>query len=182
MEDGSDRFSLLIVDDESQMRKMLEVLFGDAPYHLLFAEGGTEALSAAAESKVDAALLDLVMPGMGGLAVLREFRQKYPEMMILMMTGRGSVSEAVQAIQLGAVDFLEKPFSPEALQARMLQLYRIWELNRENRQLKSRLQNRFGYSELVGNSTVMLKLKDMIAQVGPSDATITIQGDTGRRA
>jgi DNA-binding NtrC family response regulator len=179
MESFTERFSLLIVDDESQMRKLLGSVFSDTGFNLSFAADGSEAVLMASKTRIDAALVDLVMPGMNGLEVLKEIRGRQPETMVVLMTGQGGIKDAVEAIQLGAADFLEKPFSPEALQARMLQLFRIWELNRENRHLKSRLQNRFGYSELVGNSTAMLKLKETIAQVGPSDATILIQGETG---
>jgi DNA-binding NtrC family response regulator len=179
MDDREPRFTLLVVDDELQMRKLVGALFEGAPYRLLFADSGPAALAMAGETRVDAFLIDLVMPEMDGLAALREFRQRHPEAMTLMMTGQGGVREAVEAISLGAVDFLEKPFSPETLTARVGQLHRIWELHRENRILKDRLRHRFGYAELVGNSTVMLKLKETIAQVGPGDTTILIQGETG---
>jgi DNA-binding NtrC family response regulator len=179
MEVSEPGFTLLIVDDELQMRRLVGSIFEGAPYRLLFAESGRAALAAAAENRVDALLVDLMMPEMDGLTVLREFRQRYPAAMALMMTGQGGVREAVEAIRLGAVDFLEKPFAPEGLQARVGQMHRVWELNRENRVLKNRLRERFGYEGLVGNSTVMLKLKETIAQVGPAEATILIQGETG---
>jgi DNA-binding NtrC family response regulator len=179
MGNDSDRFSMLIVDDEVQMRRLLGSVFSDTGFQIVFASNGTEALATLSQTRIDAALVDLVMPGMSGLEVLKEIRSRQPEALVVMMTGRGGIREAVEAIQLGAVDFLEKPFSPEALQARMMQLHRIWALNCENQQLKSKLQNRFEYPELVGNSTAMLKLKELIAQVGPSDATILIQGETG---
>ena len=127
MKDGSDRFSLLIVDDELQMRKLLGYLFSETDYNLLFASNGPEALSLASEARIDAALVDLVMPGMNGMEVLKEIRIHHPETMVVMMTGQGGVKDAVEAIKLGAVDFLEKPFSPEAMQARIGQLHRIWE-------------------------------------------------------
>jgi DNA-binding NtrC family response regulator len=179
MEDDSHRFSLLIVDDELQIRKLLGNLFSETDYNLLFASNGPEALLMASKVRIDAALVDLVMPEMNGMEVLKEIRSHHPEMMVVMMTGKGGVKDAVEAIKLGAVDFLEKPFSPEAMQARIAQLHRIWELNRENRQLKERLEQRFDYSALVGGSNAMLKLKELIAQVAPTENTILIQGETG---
>ena len=74
MEDGSDRFSLLIVDDELQMRKLLGYLFSETDYNLLFASNGQEALLMASEARIDAALVDLVMPEMNGMEVLKEIR------------------------------------------------------------------------------------------------------------
>jgi DNA-binding NtrC family response regulator len=179
METNFARFSLLIVDDERQMHTLLRSVFAEAGYSLVFASSGSEALAKAAGTQVDAALIDLVLPGMGGLALLGELRDKYPEMMVLMMTGRGGVREAVEAIKLGAVDFLEKPFSAEAMQARVAQLHRIWNLNRENKQLRTRLQGKFDFPGLIGHSTAILKAKELIAQVGPTDATILIQGESG---
>jgi DNA-binding NtrC family response regulator len=179
MKDGSDRFSLLIVDDELQIRKLLGTLFSETEYNLLFASNGPEALLMASKSRIDAALVDLVMPEMNGMEVLKEIRIHHPETMVVMMTGQGGVKDAVEAIKLGAVDFLEKPFSPEALQARIGQLHRIWELNRENRQLKERLEQRFDYPALVGGSNAILKLKELIVQIAPTENTILIQGETG---
>ena len=179
MKDGSERFSLLIVDDELQMRKLLGSLFSEADYNLLSASNGPESLRLASEARIDAALVDLVMPGMGGLEVLKELRNRQPEAMVVMLTGQGGIKDAVEAIKLGAVDFLEKPFSPETLLARIGQLHRIWALNRENRQLKERLEQRFDYPALVGDSSAMLKLKEMVVQVAPTENTILIQGETG---
>ena len=154
-------------------------LFSEADYSLLLASNGPEALRLASEARIDAALVDLVMPEMGGMEVLKEIRNRQPEAMVVMMTGQGGIKDAVEAIKLGAVDFLEKPFSPETLLARIGQLHRIWALNRENRQLKERLEQRFDYSALVGGSNGMLKLKEMIVQVAPTENTILIQGETG---
>ncbi|MCP5050190.1 MAG: sigma-54 factor interaction domain-containing protein, partial [bacterium] len=77
------------------------------------------------------------------------------------------------------VDFLEKPFSPEGLLARVAQLHQIWELSEENRKLKEEIEFQFGFNRLVGNSLSILKLKQVITQVGPGDASILIQGETG---
>jgi DNA-binding NtrC family response regulator len=99
--------------------------------------------------------------------------------MAIMLTGHGSIKEAVAAIKLGAVDFIEKPYSPEGLHARVAQLHQIWELKEENRALRSRIESRFDFDRLVGNSKVILNLKRLIAQVSPDDAPVLIQGETG---
>jgi DNA-binding NtrC family response regulator len=89
------------------------------------------------------------------------------------------VKDAVQAIKLGAVDFLQKPFEPENLQARIKQLYTMWRLEQENRRLRRQVQSQFDYDQLIGNSTAMLNLKKMIVQLAGTDAAILIQGHTG---
>ena len=159
--------------------ELLGNLFSETDYNLLFASNGPEALLMASKARIDAALVDLVMPEMNGMEMLKEIRIHHSETMVVMMTGQGGVKDAVEAIKLGAVDFLEKPFSPEAMQARIGQLHRTWELNRENRQLKERLEQRFDYPALVGGSNAMLKLKELIVQVAPTENTILIQGETG---
>ncbi len=116
---------------------------------------------------------------MDGVNLLKAIRRFDPAVRIIILTGHGSVAEAVRAIKLGAVDFLEKPFSAETLRARVAQLHQIWELEEENRRLKAKMDFRFGFEHLVGNSTAVLRLKEMITRVGPTDATILIQGETG---
>jgi DNA-binding NtrC family response regulator len=179
MTTAADRFALLVVDDEPQMRRLLASLFSESGYAVLCAAGGAEALSIAARVRIDAVLLDLVMPEMDGLEVLKSMRRLHPETLVMMMTGQGGIREAVKAIKQGALDFLEKPFSPESILARVGQLHRIWQLDHENRQLRERLVQRFDYPGLYGESGAMIKLKEMIAQVGPTDTTILIQGETG---
>ena len=168
-----------MVDDEPNVLSVLKRTFTGDDYDIHAAPSGREALELLRDVRIDGALIDLIMPGMDGLTLLKEIRKDYPHIMTIMLTGYGGVKEAVEAIRLGAVDFLEKPFEPEKLQARVAQLYQIWELREENRDLRARMEFQFGFDQLVGNSTAMLKLKQTIAQVGPTDVTIMIQGETG---
>ena len=173
------KFSLLMVDDEPNVLSTLKKTFLGADYDIHTAPNGREALGLMRDVRIDAALIDLNMPGMDGLTLLKEIRKGYPQIMVIMLTGYGGVREAVEAIKLGALDFLEKPFAPEGLRARVAQLCQIWELREENRKLKAKMEFRFGFDQLLGNSTAMLKLKETIAQVGPTDASTLIQGETG---
>jgi DNA-binding NtrC family response regulator len=173
------KFTLLAVDDESSVLSSLKRFFFDDDYQIHTAGSGEEALELLKKVSVDAALIDLKMPGMDGLTLLREMRKANYQIMTIMLTGHGSIKEAVKAIKLGAVDFIEKPYSPEGLHARVAQLHQIWELKEENRKLRSRIESRFDFDPLVGNSKVMLNLKRLIAQVGPDDAPVLIQGETG---
>ncbi|MEA3361130.1 MAG: sigma-54 dependent transcriptional regulator [Thermodesulfobacteriota bacterium] len=173
------KFSLLMVDDEPDILTSLKRVFFDEDYHLHTALSGADALSLIAETRIDAAIIDLKMPGMDGLALLKEIKKDYPQIMAIMLTGHGGVKEAVEAIKLGAVDFLEKPFEPERLLAHVAQLHQIWELREENRKLKDEVEFQFGFDRLIGNSTAILRLKQMIVQLGPSNVSILIQGETG---
>ena len=175
----TDRFTILIVDDEPQMIDVLTAVFSGSGYRIACARTGDAALSAVARDRVDAVLLDLMMPKMGGIEVLQGILRRKPDCMVVMMTGQGGIKDAVEAIKLGAIDFLEKPFSPEAILSRVEQLFRLWQLERENEDLRSRMNQDFNFPALVGSSTAMLKVKELIAQVGPTEATILIQGETG---
>ncbi|MCJ7685944.1 MAG: sigma-54 dependent transcriptional regulator, partial [Desulfobacteraceae bacterium] len=179
METDPSRFSLLFVDDDPQILSLLSSIFAKEDYNIHTALNGEDALVILAKTNIDAALVDLKMPGMDGFTLLEKIREGYPEIMVAILTGYGSVEDAVKAIKLWAVDFLEKPFSPVRLRALMAQLRRIWELSEENRTLLANVEFRFGFDPLVGKSTIMLGLKEMIAQIGPSLSTILIQGETG---
>ena len=172
-------FSLLLVDDEPSVLSSLKRVFFEDDYKIHTAGNGDQALALLSEAKVHAALIDLKMPGMDGLTLLKKMQTDHPQIMVIMLTGHGSIQEAVEAVKLGAVDFLEKPYAPEALRARIAQLHQIWNLREENRRLRSRIEFQFGFERLVGHSTAMLKLKGLIAQIGPNDAPVLIQGETG---
>lgn len=172
-------FSLMLVDDEPSILSALQRVFRKSPYQIHAAGNGVEAISILENRPVDAALVDLKMPAMDGIALLEAINKKWAHVRVLILTGHGGVPEAVAAMKLGAVDFLQKPLEAESIQARVSQLYRIWQLEHENRQLRRRIQFPFGFDQLVGNTSVMLNLKSMILQVAQSDASILIQGETG---
>ena len=125
-------FSLLLVDDEPLIINLLRDTFAEENYQIYTSSNGREAINVLERAKIDAALIDLIMPEMDGLTLLQEIRRRFPSVMLIMLTGHGGVREAVEAIQLGAFDFLEKPFEVNALRIRIGQLHRIWQLNEEN--------------------------------------------------
>ncbi len=173
------RFTVLLVDDEVNILNSLKRLFRRAPFDLHTAENGVDALEVLQKIHIDAALVDLMMPEMDGMELLAQMRKKWPAVRVIILTGYGGVQEAVAAIKMGAVDFLQKPFEDESLQARIDQLYQIWLLEQENRRLKEQVQFNFGFKQMIGNSKALLNLKRMILQVAQSDASILIQGETG---
>ncbi len=176
---GNNRFSLLLVDDEATILSSLKRVFRQASYDLHTAQDGEAALEILGQTGVDAALVDLMMPGMSGMELLASIRQKWPAVKVIILTGYGGVKEAVEAIQMGAVDFLQKPFENESLLARFDQLHQIWRLEQENQRLKDQIQFKFGFDQMIGNASPMLNLKRMILQVAHSDASILVQGETG---
>jgi len=180
MESNKQRqFSLLLVDDEPAILSALKRVFRKAPYDIYTADNGLAALNVLQTTQIDAALVDIKMPEMSGMELLAQIQAKWPMVRVVILTGHGGVKEAVDAIQMGAVDFLQKPFEAESLDARVNQLFHIWSLEQENLRLKEQVQFRFGYEQLIGNSTAILNLKKMIIQVAGSETSIIIQGATG---
>src|SRR5262245_52213898 len=106
---------ILIVDDERHIRRNLQLLLEAAGYQADVASDGEEALAMCQTHQYNVALVDLQMPKMSGLELLRSLRELYPETAVVILTAYGSVARAVDAMKLGAVDFLEKPFDPKAL-------------------------------------------------------------------
>ncbi|WP_054694124.1 sigma-54-dependent transcriptional regulator [Desulfosarcina cetonica] len=173
-------FTLLLVDDDPRVLDSLRrVLRLAVDCRIITSANGVEALDRLSRQPADAAIVDLKMPEMDGMTLLQHLHQDYPTLPVIMLTGHGGVSEAVAAMQCGATDFLEKPYAPESLAARINQLRQIWVLQRENERLRQEARFRFGYHALIGVSRPMLAIKTTVAQIGPSDASVLIQGETG---
>lgn len=172
-------FKLLIVDDRLEIHQLMRRYFEKHPYDLVFADNGQQALDLLSTTSVALMLLDLKMPGMDGLTVLKTARQIQPSLRVIMLTAHGGVQEAVAAMKLGAVDFFEKSVDPEILGSKVNQIHEMWQLEQENRQLRRRLDSRFRFPDMVGESFPMLKLKDMIARIAPTDTSVLIQGESG---
>jgi DNA-binding NtrC family response regulator len=172
-------FRLLFVDDEKSILTSLKRTFARQGYTLATEENGEDALALMDRETISAAVIDLKMPGMDGLTLLTEIKKRHPTVRVVMLTAHGNVQDAVKAVKSGADDFIEKPFVPESLTARVRRLYELWSLARENQRLKTEIGFRFHYDKLIGSSPAMLQLKSEISQIGPSDVTVLVQGETG---
>ncbi len=169
--------SVLIIDDEPNIRKMVGALLSSEGYEIRDAADGATGVTRAQELEPDLVLLDLMIPGaLDGMAVLEKLRELFPELPVIMMSGRAGLSDAVKATRLGAVNFLEKPLTPEGV---LLAIASALEL-RMTRRERSALRADLGLAgELVGESPVMRDLRAMIRRVAPSDARILITGESG---
>jgi len=175
-------YTILVVDDEENIRSTLKRLirreYGES-VAVMFARNGIEALKILDTKTVDLAIVDLQMPEMDGFALLKELNENFNTITVLILTGNGSIKDAVKAIGMGATDFLEKPFHGEEICARIDQCRRLWNLNEENKRLKEEIAFTFGFEKLLGTSPAMLAVKRLITQAGLSDVNVLIQGDTG---
>lgn len=170
---------VLVVDDERAVRVALDVNLTKAGHTVSLADTGERALDALRTSPVDAILTDLMMPGMGGMALLAEVKRSWPLTQVIMMTGHGTVERAVEAMRLGAHDFVIKPIAKAELLAILDRALRERALHEQVAQLQAAASERFGFDNIVGNSPAMASVFDQVSAVAPSDATVLITGPTG---
>lgn len=168
---------LLIDDDESFLRIYAEIL-KTAGYHVETASSGAEALSMMEEHFFHIAISDVAMPQMNGMDLLRQIRTEYPEVLVMMLTGEGSISGAVEAMELGAYTYLIKPLEIDQLLLNIKRAVEFLDLNSENIQLKNQLSN-IEQSPLLGNSTSIKSLREQIVQIAPTSASVLITGESG---
>ena len=173
------RFSLLLVDDEPRVISSLRRLLQKERYEILAAGNGQEALAVLDEKQVDFAIIDYQMPVMDGLSLLEKIRKKHTSVQTIMLTGQGGVSQAVEAIKMGALDFIEKGDKPERILAALARARKIRELEQENKRLKEQLQERNSLDAIIGRSNVMGRVKHLISQLGVTDINVLVTGESG---
>jgi len=171
--------SILIVDDESEIRESLETLLELEGYRVDTAASGEDGLARIASQPFDLVLLDFALPGKNGIEVLAEIRERDPQLAVIMITAYGTVENAVNAMQAGAANFIQKPWDNEKLLADVRAAVARRRAEEENIQLKRALKQRYNFENIVGKSEPMLRILDLVGQVAPSRSTILIQGESG---
>ena len=170
---------ILVVDDEAGIRESLEVLLGFENYAVTTAPNGEQGLNLVERQSFDLILLDLALPGQSGLELLPQFKERQPDLPIIMITAYGTVDNVVEAIRAGAENFVQKPWDNEKLLADIRSAVARHRAEEENIQLKRTLKQRYNFSSIVGKSESMLRVFDLVAQVAPSRSTVLIQGESG---
>jgi len=170
---------LLVVDDDQEFRETLSSRFARQGFAVRAAGCGDDALGLAARWNFDVAIFDMMMPGMSGLELLRRFKEHHPECEIIMLTGQGSIETAVEAMKLGAYDYLQKPFPLKDLEAVVVKASERRNLRKENTQLKAVLHRSQPPSDMIGQSPAMQEVFRLIQRAGPSDKAILILGESG---
>ncbi|MHB8067190.1 MAG: sigma-54-dependent transcriptional regulator [Desulfobaccales bacterium] len=173
------KINILVVDDELSIRESLCGWLKRGGFLVETAADGLTALAKNRENQYDIMLIDVKMPEMDGLTLLKKIKETETETAILMMTAYGDIHDAVEAIKQGAYDYLLKPFELEELNFTIDKMVQMQNLAMENLILKERLANITRFENLVGQSPVMLKLFETIVDVAQSDSTILITGETG---
>jgi DNA-binding NtrC family response regulator len=173
------RPGILVVDDEVNIRNALATILERAGYQVDTAADPRDAEQHLAKTTYDVILLDLRMPDTNGLDCLRRWKEARPETEVVVVSAVGSVETAVEAMKLGAYDYLPKPIDRERFPIVVKKAVERHRLNTENRDLKARLALRDGGGTFIGQSDAMLRVYEMIDLVAPSDATVLIIGESG---
>ena len=168
---------ILIVDDDPQIRMILSDRLRANDYRVVQAGDGIQGLEAVKNENPDLILLDLQMPKMDGLDMLRRVSKEFPDLPVIILTAHGSIEQAVEAMKLGARDFLPKPCKPDHILMLVQRALEHKELQEENRYLRDEIEDQ--YRMIVGKSIEMKKVMDMAQQVARSKTTILIGGKSG---
>jgi len=171
--------ALLLVDDDDAFRAVMAGELGHRGFEVTVASSGEEALRKLAAEQPDVILLDLQLPDMTGLEVLREAAKESPGSEVIMLTGHGSMDTAVEAIRMGAFDYVSKPCPLDELEVRIQRALERQALNRRTSVLERGLTPRDPGDWFVGSSRKFLKLLALTERVAPSDSTVLITGETG---
>ena len=175
----TDRPRVLIVDDDTDIRGLLGEALTRWGYDPTLAANGREAVDLVSHRIFDAALVDIWMPEMDGLQVLQEIKRHDPALEVVMLTGNPMVETAVQALKSGAYDYLIKPLNLDELQHLMQQVLEKRFLSREVHSLRSQLGDQLAAKDLVGASSAMAQVREVISRVADSDSPVLIEGESG---
>src|SRR5664280_1119817 len=178
-EDYASAGSVLIVDDEAAIRESLQTLLEFEGYTVELANDGMEGLARIAEHPFDLVLLDFALPERNGIEILHDIRERDSDLPVIMITAYGTVENAVNAMQAGATNFIQKPWDNEKLLADVRTAVGRRRAEEEVVQLKRALKQRYNFEHIIGKSEPMLRIFDLVAQVAPSRSTVLLQGESG---
>ncbi len=175
----SEPFRVLVIDDDPGVRDYLEALVTRQGYEVFAAAGGEEALQSLEQSRPDLVTLDVVLPGMDGLETLRQLKQKLADVPVIMLSGHGQARTIVEAMKLGASDFLRKPFEVEELELAFQKALEKRALKQEVEDLRRRSRGESERMILFGDNEKMRGVREIIEQVADTDITVLIRGPSG---
>ena len=167
---------ILVIDDEPAIRDSLRMILEYEDYQFTGAASGQEGLAIVQRDRPDLVLLDIKMPGMDGMEVLRKLRAMDDTLPIVMISGHGTTATAVEAIRSGATDFLDKPLSSERVIVTLQNALQQSELRTENRELKLAMESKY---EIVGQSPALRKVLEAVKRAAPTNATMLLLGESG---
>ena len=168
---------ILVVDDEAKMRRLLELALRSLGHEVAQADDGESALAALGESAFDLVITDLRMPRLDGLAMLRALRERGDDTPVIVLTAHGSIESAVEAMKLGAIDYVIRPFEMETIELAVTRALALEVVARENRFLRDEVAR--GWDDFIGESPAMQALYRLVRQVAPARSSVLVVGETG---
>ncbi len=171
--------TLLLVDDKSSMRKVLRQTLETEQTMILEAEDGEKAVEIIKSKHVDLVITDIKMPRMDGMTLLKMIKETDAEIVVIIMTAYGTIETAVEAMKLGAYDYITKPFSTEQVKLTVDKAIERQKLLYENKYLREKLNDQYNYKRIVGNSPNMKPVYELIDKVAPTDTAVLIRGESG---
>ncbi len=171
--------TVLVIDDDESLRRVIEFTLSEAGYQVLTATNGEEGVHLFGRETPPVVVTDIQMPGLSGYDVLKRIKEQSPETLVIVITAYGTVEKAVEAMKLGAFDYLTKPFSRDELRMVVAKAFSFRALQQENVRLREELEDRTDFSHLVGISDEMKEVFDVVRRVAASEATILVGGESG---
>jgi DNA-binding NtrC family response regulator len=174
-----ERINILVIDDEQVICDGCHLMLSEKGHSIDICLNGSEGLNAVKKGKYDLILLDLKLPDIDGIEILRAVKKAHPNIYVVIMTGYSTVQSAVQAMKLGATDYLTKPFIDDALMLAVERVIEKKKLVEENMLLREKLTEQFGFSSIVGENPKILKIFDEISKVAQTNSTVLLSGESG---
>ena len=171
--------TILVVDDDHGLLTLMRVRLTAAGYKVILTDDGEEALARAQEEACDLAIIDLKMEGMDGITLLQALLRLYPGLPAIIITAHGTIASAVEATKKGAYDYLTKPFDPADLLHRIEKVLEVRQLKGEVESLRTLVQERYHFDNIVASSDKMQQVLRQVAQVAATDAVVTLYGESG---
>ena len=169
---------ILIVDDEQTVLESFRVILKDN-YRVTIANNGEKALKALDEELPDLMILDLKMPGMSGMEVLQKVSQSFPGLPVIIVTATKDIKSVIEAMKLGATDFIVKPFDVDEIKLLIDKTLRSKQLVSEVSYLRSEVNKNYGFNEIIGESRSLKDVLDTVERVAKGDVTVLVQGESG---
>lgn len=170
---------ILVVDDEESIREFLDIMLRKEGYEVTCVEDGQKAIDTLKKKSFDLLISDLQMPNVTGIELLKHCRETYSDLLFMMITAFGTAESAVEAMKMGAYDYITKPFKIDEVRINIANALRSRNLEVENRVLRKELQKEYSFQNLVGNSEAMHKIFELIRKVSDSPTNVLVTGESG---
>jgi two-component system response regulator PilR (NtrC family) len=170
---------ILVVDDEESIREFLEIMLKKEGYEVTCVEDGQKAIDILTKKTFDMVISDLQMPNVTGIELLKHTKDNYPDLVFMMITAFGTTETAVDAMKMGAYDYVTKPFKLDEVRINIANALRSQHLEFENRTLKKELNREYSFQSLVGNSSAMHQIYELVKRVSGTPTNILVTGESG---